>query len=92
MEKVAIKYLNKFYGDLEEYKTDEYPNIIFFISNKKPYMEHNLKNGRLFVDYDTIWSDLESTFSLENDEIQEIISKWVEETYKLKGVTPATRL
>jgi hypothetical protein len=31
---------------------------------------------------------LENTFSLERGEIKRIISKWVEETYKLRGVTP----
>jgi hypothetical protein len=87
LEKVAIKYLNKIYGNLEEYRTDEYPNKIFFIKSKKVFMEQGLKNGILLVDYNTIWSDLENTFSLKYNEIQSIISKWVEETYNLRGVT-----
>jgi hypothetical protein len=32
--------------------------------------------------------DLENMFSLEEFKIQDIISKWAEETYNLKGVTP----
>jgi hypothetical protein len=88
MEQVIIKYLNKFYGDLEEYRTDKYPNMVFYVKDKIVYMEHNLKSGRLWVDYDTIWTDLETIFSLEELEIQDIITKWVEETYKLEGVTP----
>ena len=88
LEQVVIKYLNKMYGDLEEYRTDEYPNKIFFIKGKKVYMEQDLKNEMLLVDYNTIWSDLENTFSLEFNDIQSIIKKWVEETYKLRGVTP----
>jgi len=88
LELLVIKYLNKFYGDLKEYRTDEYPDIIFFIINKKVYMEQNLKTGALWVDYDTIWIDLKTIFSLEIPEIQSIITKWVEETYKLRGVTP----
>ena len=88
LEHIVIKYLNKFYGDLEEHRTDRYLNIIFFVKNKKVFMEQDLENGRLWVDYDTIWSDLVDTFSLEYDEIQSIIIKWVEVTYNLRGVTP----
>ena len=88
LEHIIIKYLNKLYGDLEEYRTDDYPDTIFFVKNKKVFMEQNLKNGILWVDYDTIWKDLENMFSLEYFEIESIITKWVEETYKLKDVTP----
>jgi hypothetical protein len=88
LENVVIKYLNKVYGDLEEYKTDKYPDTIFFVKNKKVYMEQDLKNRRLYVDYGTIWSDLEDTFSLERGEIKSFIKKWVEVTYNLRGVTP----
>ena len=88
LEQVVIKYLNKLYGDLEEYRTDKYPNSIFFFKGKKVYMGQELENGRLYVDYGTIWSDLRDTFSLEYNDIQSIIKKWVEETYNLRGVTP----
>ena len=89
MENVVIKYLNKMYGDLEEYKTDKHPDSVFFVKGKKIYMEQDLENDDLWIDYYTIWSDLENTFLLEYDEIQSIITKWVEETYKLRGVTPS---
>jgi len=90
IEHIAIKYLNKLYGDLEVYKTDKVPDSVFFVNGKKVYMEQDLENGTLYVDYDTIWKDLRDTFSLEYDEIQSIITKWVEETYKLRGVRPYT--
>jgi hypothetical protein len=88
LEKVAIKYLNKIYGNLEEYRTDEHPDIVFFVKGKKVYMEQDLENDFLYVDYDIIWSDLENTFSLEDNKIQSIIKDWVEVTYNLRGVTP----
>jgi hypothetical protein len=88
LENVAIKYLNKVYGDLEEYKTDEHPDSVFFVKDKKIYMEQDLENDDLWIDYYTIWKDLRNTFLLEDNEIKSIISKWVEETYKLRGVTP----
>ena len=87
-EKLIIKYLNKEYGDLEEYKTDEEPVSLLFVKDKIVYMEHDLKNGYLFVGYDTIWEDLINIFSLKDYEVQRIITKWVEETYKLRGVSP----
>jgi hypothetical protein len=88
LENVVIKYLNKMYGDLEEYRTDERPNSIFFVRGEKVYMEQDLKNDYLYVDYETIWSDLKNTFLLEYNDIKSVISKWVEETYNLRGVTP----
>jgi hypothetical protein len=86
LENVVIKYLNKMYGDLEEYIKDDYPNKVFYIKGKKVYMEHNFH--KLWIDYYTIWLDLADTFSLENDEIRHIITKWVEATYNLRGFTP----
>ena len=88
LEKVAIKYLNKLYGDLEEYRTDEHPDSVFFVKGKKVYMEQDLKNNYLYLDYDTIWSDLKNTFLFEYKDIQSIIKDWVEVTYNLRGVTP----
>ena len=88
IEQVVIKYLNKYYGDLEEYRTDKRLNSVFFVKGKKIYMEQDLESKRLYVDYDTLWSDLKDTFSLEYDDVQSIIKKWVEVTYNLRGFTP----
>jgi len=87
MEHIALKYMNKMYGDLKEYRTNDIPDSIFFIKGKNIYMEYNLKNGYLMVDYNTIWSDLRDTFSLEYDDVQSIIPIWVGDTYKISGVT-----
>jgi hypothetical protein len=88
MEHIALKYMNKMYGDLKKYRTDKYPNRIFFIKGKRVHMEYNLVSRELWVDNYSILDDLETMFSLEYDEFEYIITKWVEETYKLKGVTP----
>jgi len=86
-EHIVIKYLNRFYGDFKEHRTDKHPNSTFFVKGKKVFMEQELESGRIYVDYDTIWVDLENMFILEIPEIQSIIPKWVKETYKLEGVT-----
>ena len=51
-------------------------------------MEHELENDMLWINYDLIWRDLKNMFSLEYDDVQSIINKWVEVAYNLKGVTP----
>jgi len=88
LNKAVIHYLNRMYGDLEEYRIPKYPDSTFFIKGKKVYMEHIGKFGTLYVDYDTIWLDLKNVFSLEYEKIRRIIIWWVKETYNLKGVFP----
>ena len=88
MEKVILHFLNKGYGDLTEYRTDKYPNSIFYMKGKQVFMEHDLENGIFAVDYHTIWTDLENFFSLGFDDIQSIITKWVDQRYNISGVTP----
>ena len=85
LDNVVIKYLNKMYGDLEEYRKDSYPDSVFFVKDKKVFMEQELKYNELWIN-NTIWKDLEDTFSLEYDEIQSIITKWAEDTYNLRDV------
>ena len=85
---IVIKYLNKEYGDLKEYTTDVYPNSKLYVKDKRAYMKLDYENGYLKVDYDTIWTDLINLFDLRIAEIQHVISKWVEEIYNIKGVTP----
>ena len=86
-ENLIIKYLNSEYGDLEVYITNRFPNKIFFFKDKKMYMEYVKDSKHLWIDYDTIWSDLKDKFGLEGHEIETFIKKWAEETYKLRGIT-----
>ena len=88
LDKVVIKYLNNEYGDLEEYRTDEHPNSVYLVKDNKVYMELDTKYNGLYVDYTTIWEDLINIIGRKYDEIKRIIKKWVEETYKLRGVSP----
>ena len=88
LEKAIIHFLNKGYGDLTEYRTNEYPKSIFYMKDNKVYMEQDKKNGYLWIDSDTIWQDLKMWFSMEYPDIQSVITKWVEEAYNIKGITP----
>lgn len=87
-EKLVIKYLNNEYGDLKErIRTDKYPNSIYFFKENKVYMAYGSISKDLWVDYYTIWTDLEKIFGLTEDEIYKTITKWVEDTYGLSGFT-----
>ena len=91
LEQVILHFLNKGYGDLTEYRDDEYPDAIFYIRGKKVYMEQEVDNGRLLVDYGTIWKDLENWFSMDDNDIEYVIKKWVEVAYNLRDVRPWKR-
>ena len=88
LEHIVIKYLNKFYGDLIQCGLSKQPGIVFFFKDERVYMEHNILEMRLIVDYNTLWTDLENIFGLKSREIKDIITKWTKETYELRGVTP----
>jgi hypothetical protein len=51
-------------------------------------MEHNQKNECVYIHYDHIWSKIESLFHLNYGDAESIMKVWVEEAYKLEGVTP----
>lgn len=82
-----LKYLNTEYGDLKPYKTDEYPNHIFFMKDGEVMFDYNEKNGVAHVSYTHIWSFLKSFFELNNEEIEDLTKAWVEEHYKLEVTT-----
>jgi hypothetical protein len=47
------------------------------------------KNGIVYVNYERIWIFFESIFGLNTSQTKEILKVWLEETYNLRGVTPA---
>jgi hypothetical protein len=88
VEHIIFKYLDLEYGDLIQCGLSKQPGIVFFFKDERVYMEHNILEMRLIVDYNTLWTDLEDIFGLKSREIKDIITKWTKETYELRGVTP----
>ena len=90
LNNVALSWMNQNFGldQLEIVKSEKYPNSIFFKKNGEVVMEQDKKNKDFLFDYDKIWSFFESFFGMEYQEIQEVLSYWLEETLKLKGYTP----
>jgi hypothetical protein len=88
LERVVIKWLNKNFGNLTPKKHKDHPNSVFYLnSNNEIMMEYDKRNGHVYIHNDHIWSKTQSLFHLNPGEIQSIIKVWLEETYKLGGVT-----
>jgi len=84
IEKVAINWLNKKYGDLEPFETDDEPNYVFYKKGDNIIFDYNKKNGYVYVSYGEIWSFFELFFNMEYKQIQDITKIWVEEHYNLR--------
>ena len=83
-DKVAIKWLNDNYGDLEPFEAEKYPNHIFYRQGKEIIFDYNKENGVVFVNDKEIWSFFESFFGMNYQQIQVITKIWVEERYNLR--------
>jgi hypothetical protein len=89
LERVVIKWLNKHFGDLTPKKHKDHSESVFYInSDNGVMMEYDQENEYVYIHYDHIWSKIESLFHLNYRETQSIMKVWLEETYKLEGVTP----
>jgi hypothetical protein len=77
-----------FIKDLEEVKSDKYPNSIFFKKNGEVVFKQDTKYMYLECNYNEIWSVFENKFSFEYDDIQSLIMNVVEEHLNWRGVTP----
>ena len=91
LNKVALTWLNNNFGNLkpivirdETYYVNEDRLPLF-------YYYQDIKNGPVYINYDEIWSFLESFFGMEYKQIRGVIMDWLEETYNLKGLTPYNR-
>ena len=85
--KVAIKWLNDNYGDLEPYETEKYPNQVFYRKGKEIIFSYNKKNGQVDVNYQEVWSFFKSFLGMENEQIRDLTKVWMEERYNLRVTT-----
>lgn len=88
LEQVIIQFLNKKYGELEEYRRESMPNSIYFLKDGKVYIEYDILERVPIIGYDEIWEVLENIFSLKYEQIQSILDKWLEYGFNLKGRFP----
>ena len=89
LERVVIKWLNKHFVNLTPKTSSEFPNLVFYVnSDNEAMMEYDKKTERVYINYDHIWSKIESLFHINRDDVQSIMKVWLEETYKLGVVIP----
>jgi|ERR1035437_1388790 hypothetical protein len=90
-EKAAENFFVGFLNDHKIRMSDEYPGYVFYVKNDEIFIEHNQKNGNLWVSYKQIWSVFETKYGYNYIEIRELITHVVWKHLKLKDVTPANK-
>jgi len=92
LNNVALSWMNKYFGldQLEIFKSEKYPNSVFFRKNGEVVMLQDKKSKFFWFDYDKIWLFFESFFGMEYQQIQDVLNYWLKETLKLEGYTPAS--
>ena len=89
LERIVIKWLNKYFGNLTPKTSSTYPRSVFYInSGNEIMMEYDNKTESVYINDGQIWLKIESLFHLNYRDTQSIIKVWLEEAYKLEGVTP----
>ena len=83
------KFITYMFEPHEEKRTKKYPDSIFWIKDGEVIVEIE-KSEYFWVNY-KIWNNITLMFSLEYDETQQVIKDWLEEHYKLGGLTPLGR-
>ena len=86
LEEVALHWMNKNFGP-DKLEKVTHPNSVFYKKNGKVVMEQDLKYKDFYFDYDYIWSIFEGLFGMKYPEIQGIMKRWLEETFKLGSYT-----
>ena len=81
------KFITYLFEPHEVKKSPKHPKSIFWIKDGKVIAEINKRSDNFWVDYQ-IWNTISSMFSMEYNEIQRVMKDWLEEHYKLGGLTP----
>ena len=83
--KLVKDWLNDMFYDVEIQDS-------YYVKDGKKIAFQDKKNKEFWFDYDTIWSFLESMFSLKYKEVQSITKDWVDETLNLRGYTTSPHM
>jgi hypothetical protein len=91
LERVIIKWLNKYYGNLIQKKHKYYPNSVFYVnSDNEVLMEYSPINKYIHIHHEYIYLKIQSLFHLNYLQVQSIIKVWLKEKpYELGEVTPS---
>ena len=89
-QKIILKWLNKEFGNLTPIVKDH--RTYYVDKDRLPlfFYYQDQENGWIYINYNRIWSFLESVFSVGELEISELLKVWLEDTYNLGGYIPRT--
>ncbi len=86
-ENNPLEFMDNF-KDLETFKRPDYHDVLFYEKKDKTLMLQDDGYMEFWFDYKEIWYFFENIFNMEYEEIQDILSKWLQDTLNLKGYTP----
>jgi hypothetical protein len=86
INKVIDKFITYQFEPHEVKKSSEYPDSIFWVKDGEVIVE--IEDSDYFWVSPQIWENIRSMFSLKYSETQQVIRDWLEEHYKLGGLTP----
>jgi hypothetical protein len=87
-----MEFLHMF-DDMDVVQSESDINLTLYRYEKgHNLMIYDRKNKYVYIDYSDIWLFLEDGFGLNYSEIQAFTTRWVDESYNLKGVTTPNRL
>ncbi len=84
------EFLNLF-NNLEVVQSEQEPNWTLYRFEKGKNMmvyDKEYEYEYVYINFDVIWSFFSMGIGLKYDEIKEIMEKWLDEVYNLRGVTP----
>ena len=82
-----MEFLHMF-DDMDVVQHEINPNRTLFRYEKgSNLMVYDIKNGHVVISYSDIWSFLGDGFGLKSSEKPVLTTRWLEEVYKLRGVT-----
>ena len=85
--KIIDKFITYQFEPHEVKKSSEYPDSIFWVKDGEVIVEIYKRRDDFWVRSE-IWKVIRNMFSLEYSETQQVIRDWLEEHYKLGGLTP----
>ena len=84
------KFITYIFEPHEEIRTKKFPDSIFWVKDGAVIAE--ILQSKYFYVSRQIWNTISSMFSLKYSETQQVIKDWLEEHYKLGGLTPIKQL
>jgi hypothetical protein len=82
------EFLN-LYSDLEVVQSEERPNWTLYRFEKgKNIMIYDKENDVVYINYNVIWSFFRNGIGFNYGETQDIMEKWLDEVYNLRGIIP----